>query len=426
MQYQCGFGNHLSTEAVPGALPQGQNSPQRAPLGLYAEQLSGAAFTAPRAQNLRSWLYRIRPSTVHGTFRPATVERWVTAPGDGTRPPPNQLRWDPMPMPTKPTAWPNGVATFAVNGDAANRIGGAVHLYALTQSMENEYFYDSDGELLFVPQEGTLVLKTEMGPLEVAPGEIGVVPRGVKFQVVLKDKAARGYVNENYGQPFRLPELGPIGANGLASARDFLAPSAAFEDRAGSFTVWNKFEGVLWSAAWEHAPLDVVAWHGTYFPYKYDLGRFNTIGTISFDHPDPSIFTVLTSPSEQPGTANCDFVVFPPRWMVAEKTFRPPYYHRNVMSEFMGLVKGAYDAKGEGFVPGGGSLHNCMTGHGPDAETYEKASAAELKPHYIADTMAFMFESRLVWRPTAYALETPQLQKDYLSCWKGLKKHFRG
>jgi len=311
-----------------------------------------------------------------------------------------------------------------LNGDATSRMGCAAHLYSLSKSMD-DFFYDADGELLFVPEQGAITLRTELGVLEVGPGEIAVVPRGVKFQVILKEKTARGYLAENFGQPLRLPGLGPIGANGLANARDFLSPVAAFEDKSGTFTVTAKFEGRLWSSKLEHSPLDVVAWHGNYYPYKYDLARFNTIGTISYDHPDPSIFTVLTSPSEQPGTANMDFVIFPPRWLVGENTFRPPYFHRNVMSEFMGLINGVYDAKAEGFAPGGASLHNCMSGHGPDAETFEKASAAELKPQFVSDTLAFMFESRLVWRPTAFALESPQRQKDYLGCWQGLKKHFK-
>ncbi len=425
MNYQSGFGNHLSTESLAGALPVGRNSPQKAPLGLYAEQVSGTAFTAARAENLRSWLYRIRPSVVQGTFRPAESGKWITATGSLPPVPPDQLRWDPLPLPSSSVSFPAGVVTYAVNGDASARAGCAAHLYSLSKSME-DFFYDADGELLFVPEQGAIILRTELGVLEVAPGEIAVVPRGVKFQLVLKDKTARGYLAENFGQPLRLPGLGPIGANGLANPRDFLAPVAAYEDKSGSFTLTVKFEGRMWSAALGHSPLDVVAWHGNYSPYKYDLARFNTIGTISYDHPDPSIFTVLTSPSELPGTANLDFVIFPPRWLVGEDTFRPPYFHRNVMSEFMGLIKGVYDAKAEGFAPGGASLHNCMSGHGPDADTFEKASAAELKPQFVGDTLAFMFESRLVWRPTAFALESPLRQKDYLACWQGLKKHFRG
>jgi homogentisate 1,2-dioxygenase len=425
LEYQNGFGNHLSTEALAGALPVGQNSPQKAPLGLYPEQLSGSAFTAARSENLRSWLYRIRPSVMHGAFRPADAGKWQSETGSLPPTPPDQLRWDPIPIPNQPIAWPQGVTTYAINGDVSARAGCAAHVYALTKSMENDFFYDADGELLFVPEQGAITLRTELGALEVAPGEIAVVPRGVKFQVTLKGPSARGYLAENFGQPLRLPGLGPIGANGLANPRDFLAPVAAYEDKTGSFTLTARFEGRLWSAALGHSPLDVVGWHGNYFPYKYDLARFNTVNTVSFDHPDPSIFTVLTSPSELPGTANLDFVIFPPRWMVAEHTFRPPYFHRNVMSEFMGLIKGKYDAKAEGFVPGGASLHNCLSGHGPDGDTFEAASNAELKPQYLGDTLAFMFETRFVWRPTAFALETPQRQKGYQDCWQTLKKHFK-
>jgi homogentisate 1,2-dioxygenase len=426
LRYQSGFGSELASEALPGALPQGQNSPQKVPYGLYAEQFSGTAFTAPRHANRRSWLYRLRPAVAHGAFRPLDAPLLKSAPFEEVATPPTQLRWDPLPLPTAPTDFVAGLVTMAGNGDTAMQAGIGVHVYACNRSMHGRYFYDADGELLLVPQQGALRLATELGRLEVKPGEIALIPRGMRFQVELQDAAARGYVCENYGAHFRLPELGPIGANGLANARDFLAPVAAFEDREGDFELVAKFAGGLWSAPIDHSPLDVVAWHGNHAPYKYDLARFNTVNTVSFDHPDPSIFTVLTSPSDTPGTANVDFVIFPPRWMVAEHTFRPPWFHRNVMSEFMGLVHGAYDAKAEGFAPGGASLHNCMSGHGPDAATFDKASKVALAPHKIEDTLAFMFESRYVIRPTRFALEARQLQSDYLDCWHGLAKHFTG
>jgi len=426
LRYQYGFGSELATEALPGALPQGQNSPQKVAYGLYAEQFSGTAFTAPRHANRRSWLYRLRPAVAHGGFRLLDARLLKSAPFEDVATPPTQLRWDPLPLPTAPTDFVEGLATMAGNGDRAMQAGIGVHIYTCNRSMHGRYFYDADGELLLVPQQGALQLATELGRLDVKPGEIALIPRGLRFQVALEDATARGYVCENYGASFRLPELGPIGANGLANARDFLAPVAAFEDRDGDFELVAKFAGNLWSAPIDHSPLDVVAWHGNHVPYKYDLARFNTFNTVSFDHPDPSIFTVLTSPSDTPGTANVDFVIFPPRWIVAEHTFRPPWFHRNVMSEFMGLVHGVYDAKAEGFAPGGASLHNCMSGHGPDAATFDKASKVALAPHKIEDTLAFMFESRYVIRPTRFALETPQLQKDYLDCWKGLTKHFTG
>ena len=426
LRYQSGFGSELATEALPGALPQGQNSPQKVGYGLYAEQFSGTAFTAPRHANRRSWLYRLRPAVAHGGFRLLDARLLKSAPFEEVATPPTQLRWDPLPLPTAPTDFVEGLATMAGNGDRAMQAGIGVHIYTCNRSMHGRYFYDADGELLLVPQQGALQLGTELGRLDVKPGEIALIPRGLRFQVALEDATARGYVCENYGASFRLPELGPIGANGLANARDFLAPVAAFEDRDGDFELVAKFAGNLWSAPIDHSPLDVVAWHGNHVPYKYDLARFNTFNTVSFDHPDPSIFTVLTSPSDTPGTANVDFVIFPPRWIVAEHTFRPPWFHRNVMSEFMGLIHGVYDAKAEGFAPGGASLHNCMSGHGPDAATFDKASKVALAPHKIEDTLAFMFESRYVIRPTRFALETPQLQKDYLDCWKGLAKHFTG
>jgi len=426
LRYQTGFAGELATEALPGALPQGQNSPQKVAYGLYAEQLSGTAFTAPRHANRRSWLYRMRPAAVHGSFRPLAAPRLRSAPFDEVPAPPDQMRWDPLPLPSTATDFVDGLVTMAGNGDAAMQTGVAIHVYACNRPMLGRFFYDADGELLIVPQEGGLTIATELGVLDAKPGEIALVPRGVRFQVVLQGTVARGYVCENYGAMLRLPELGPIGANGLANARDFLVPVAAFEERDGDFELVAKFGGRLWSAPIDHSPLDVVAWHGNLAPCKYDLARFNALNTVSFDHADPSIFTVLTSPSDTPGTANVDFVIFPPRWMVAEHTFRPPWFHRNVMSEFMGLVRGAYDAKAEGFVPGGASLHNCMSGHGPDAATFEKATKATLAPQKLEDTLAFMFESRYVIRPTRYALESPQRQKDYLDCWRDLAKRFTG
>ena len=425
LDYLSGFGNSFSTEARPGALPHGRNSPQRPSLGLYAEQLSGSAFTAPRPENRRSWLYRIRPAAAQPAFEPTALPLWVSAPFNGPATP-NRLRWDPLPMPEGQTDFLDGMVTIAGNGDLHGRAGVGIHIYRANRSMVDRYFYNADGELLIVPQAGALELATELGLLSLRPGEIGVVPRGVRFTVSLKSEPARGYVCENYGEPFRLPDLGPIGSNGLANPRDFLTPVAAFEEHAGPVELVAKFDGGFWSAELASSPLDVVAWHGNYAPYKYDLARFNVLGSISFDHPDPSIFTVLTSPSGLPGIANVDFVAFAPRWMVAEDTFRPPWFHRNVMSEYMGLIHGVYDAKAEGFQPGGGSLHNCMSGHGPDAATFEKASQADLEPARISDTLAFMFETRLVIRPTLFAMRTPALQNDYDAAWDGLEAHFRG
>ncbi|MEA3037986.1 MAG: homogentisate 1,2-dioxygenase, partial [Sphingomonadales bacterium] len=408
--------------AVPGALPEGRNSPQRPAFGLYAEQLSGTAFTAPRHENRRSWLYRMRPSAEHPPYRRYEGAP-LFAPGTVQEPlAPNRLRWDPLAWPDRPLDLVDSLTTMVANRDPADLIGVAVHIYRAAKDMERRFFFDADGELLFIPQEGRLALLTEMGRIDLAPGEVALIPRGVRFRVLLPDGRARGYVAENHGALFRLPELGPIGSNGLANARDFLAPVAAFEDREGDFELVQKYLGSLWTTRLDHSPLDVVAWHGNLAPWKYDLARFNTIGTVSFDHPDPSIFTVLTSPSETPGRANADFVIFPPRWMVAEDTFRPPWFHRNVMSECMGLIHGAYDAKAEGFAPGGLSLHNLMAGHGPDVASWKGASEAELKPHKIEGTMAFMVESCWPFRPTHFALETDALQKDYDEAWGGFSK----
>lgn len=422
--YQGGFGNEFSSEALAGALPQGCNSPQRPAYGLYAEQLSGTAFTAPRHANRRSWLYRIRPAAAHGRFEPAAA----VGPADGFDPgpaTPEALRWNPLPLPSSPSDWLDGLHPWAGNGDPAAQTGVGIYLYAANRSMRDRWFYSADGECLIVPQLGRLRLATELGRLDIEPQQIAVIPRGLRFAVELLDAEARGYVCENFGAPFRLPDLGPIGANGLANARDFEAPVAAYEDRECDGELVAKFSGRLWRAPIDHSPLDVVAWHGNHVPYRYDLRRFNTLGSISYDHPDPSIFLVLHAPSDTPGVGNIDFVIFPPRWLVAENSFRPPWFHRNIASEFMGLIQGRYDAKAEGFVPGGASLHNCMSGHGPDAATFEKASAADTRqPERIADTLAFMFETRCRLRPTTRAYESPTRQGDYFECWQGLRRRF--
>ena len=415
---QSGFGNEFASEAIGGALPVGRNSPQRPPFGLYAEQVSGTPFTAPRRENRRAWLYRIRPSADHPPYRRIAAAPALAAPT------PNRLRWDPLPIPDTPTDFVDGLVAMLATGAGAYESGVTVHVYRANRSMRR-IFWSADGEFLVVPQHGRLLLATECGRLDVAPGEIAVVPRGIRFRVELPDGAARGYVAENHGVPLRLPELGPIGANGLANPRDFLAPCAWFEDRDEPTELVQKFTGELWATTLGHSPLDVVAWHGNLAPYKYDLARFNTLGTVSFDHPDPSIFTVLTAPTDTPGRANLDFAIFPPRWMVAEDTFRPPWFHRNVMTECMGLVRGVYDARAEGFLPGGLSLHGLMSAHGPDAATTECAMAADLAPHRIDATLAFMFETSRVLHPTEFAMACTQRQAGYDSCWHGLRKHFQ-
>ncbi|MDQ8755587.1 homogentisate 1,2-dioxygenase [Sphingosinicella sp. LHD-64] len=417
--YMSGFGGHFETETVAGALPEGRNSPQRPAFGLYAEQLSGTAFTAPRHENRRSWLYRMRPTADHRPYQRYEGAA-LFAPGPVETPlAPNRLRWDPLTMPETPTDFVDGLVTMMANRDPASLEGVAVHVYRATKDMDR-VFFDADGELLIIPEQGRLDLATEMGRIALEPGEIALIPRGLRFRVALPDGTARGYVAENHGTLFRLPELGPLGSNGLAAARDFLTPVAAYEDEDGPVQLVQKNLGSLWTTTLDHSPLDVVAWHGNLAPCKYDLRRFNTMGTVSFDHPDPSIFTVLTSPSETPGRANADFVVFPPRWMVAEDTFRPPWFHRNVMSECMGLIYGAYDAKAEGFQPGGMSLHNLMAGHGPDVASWQAASAAELKPHKIDGTLAFMVETCWPYRPTQFALD--RAQSDYDAAWGGFPK----
>ena len=421
--YVTGFGNHHSSEAFAGALPVGRNSPQHVPFGLYAEQLSGTAFTAPRGENRRSWLYRLRPAANHPPFARFEKTSLVrSGPFDDTSASPNRLRWDPLPFPTAATDFVEGLITLAGTGAPRDGHGVTIHLYAATRGMRERVFFSADGELLIIPQEGRLDIMTEFGRIELAPLQIALIPRGVRFRVELPDGQARGYVAENHGALLRLPDLGPIGSNGLASSRDFETPVAWYEDRDEEFELVQKYDGRLWTTKLDHSPVDVVAWHGNLAPCRYDLARFNTINTVSFDHPDPSIFTVLTSPSDTPGTANMDFVIFPPRWMVAENSFRPPWFHRNVMSEYMGLIQGSYDAKAGGFAPGGGSLHNQMSGHGPDRASYEAAISATLVPHKIEGSMAFMVEARLPYRLTRFATETEFCQLDYDVSWAGFAK----
>ncbi len=426
-RYMSGFGNEFETESLPGALPRGQNSPQRCPYGLYAEQMSGTAFTAPNGVNRRSWLYRIRPSVLHARhFAGLAWPLWKTAPCVEAPPGIGQFRWGAVPITDEPLNFVSGMRTMATAGNADSRLGGAIHVYLVTRSMTDEYFYDADGDLLVVAQQGGLDFLTEFGRLEISPGKICVIPRGIKFKVGPTGGSARGFVCENYGAPFVLPKRGAIGANGLANARDFMTPVADFEDKESPCALTVKWGGGFFECRLDHSPLDVVAWHGNYAPYKYDLRDFSPLGASRFDHPDPSIFTVLTAPSGEPGVANVDFAIFPERWQVAERTFRPPWHHINVMSEFMGLIEGRYDAKPEGFAPGGMSLHNMMCPHGPDAIACARAWDEELKPERLTDTLAFMFETRLPQHLTAYAASLPTLQQDYAECWSALPRRFNG
>ena len=429
-EYMTGFGNEFETESLPGALPQGRNSPQKCAYGLYAEQLSGTAFTAPRGTNRRTWLYRIQPSVKHsGRFELASRPQWKSAPCVNVHTLPiGQYRWDPISLPDTPTDFLDGIRTMTCAGDVHGQAGMSVHAFAFNRDMENDYFFNADGELLIVPELGALRVSTELGVIDVAPPEICVIPRGMVFKVArgAGSDQARGYMCENYGAAFTLPERGPIGANGLANPRDFKTPVAAFEDTESPCHLHVKWGGEFYTAPIGQSPLDVVAWHGNFVPYKYDLATFCPVGSVLFDHPDPSIFTVLTAPTTEAGTANVDFVIFPPRWMVAEDTFRPPWYHRNIMSEFMGLIHGQYDAKEKGFVPGGMSLHNMMLPHGPDTFGFEKASEADLGPTKLDDTMAFMFETRLPQQLTHFAARETPMQEDYIDCWAGLERKFDG
>ena len=428
LSYMSGFDNEFETEALLGALPDGQNSPQKCPYGLYAEQISGSAFTAPKATNTRTWAYRMRPSVRHTNhFFSIDFPSWKSAPcPEDKNQPIGQFRWGPVPLPGNQTSFLEGIHTMTTAGDVLSQIGMAAHVYAFNTDMTDSYFFNADGEMLVVPELGSLRISTELGVLEIEPGEICVLPRGIMFKVACLGDAARGYICENYGARFTLPERGPIGANALANSRDFKTPVAAYEEIETACTVTVKWCGRFFETKIGHSPLDIVAWHGNFAPYKYDLRKFCPVGALLFDHPDPSIFTVLTAPLNEPGTANVDFAIFPPRWMVAENTFRPPWYHRNIMSEFMGLIYGQYDAKEEGFVPGGMSLHNMMLPHGPDTGGFDKATNAELAPQKLDNTMAFMFETRLPQQVTTFGANLETLEDNYIDCWSGLEKRFDG
>ncbi|WP_298570544.1 homogentisate 1,2-dioxygenase [uncultured Aliiroseovarius sp.] len=423
--YMPGWANDFETEALPGALPQGMNSPQKCEYGLYGEQLSGTAFTANPPE--RTWCYRIRPSVKHSArYTKIDVPYWKSAPDvDPDVISLGQYRWDPVPT-AEGLNWITGMRTMTTAGDVNTQVGMASHVYLVTESMVDDYFFSADSELLVVPQEGKLRFYTELGIIDLAPQEIGIIPRGLVYRVELLDGPARGFVCENYGQKFEMPGRGPIGANCMANPRDFKAPVAAFEDREVPSTITIKWCGQFHKTEIGQSPLDVVAWHGNYAPYKYDLTTYCPVGAILFDHPDPSIFTVLTAPSGQPGTANIDFVLFRDRWMVAENTFRPPWYHKNIMSELMGNIYGQYDAKPQGFVPGGVSLHNMMLPHGPDRDAFEGASNSNLGPDKLEKTMSFMFETRFPQHLTAFAANEAPLQDDYIDCWESLEKKFDG
>ncbi len=426
LNYMTGFGNDFQSQALPDAIPIGQNSPQKPKYGLYAEQINGTSFLASRHENLRSWLYRIKPSVLSCDLIKADYPDFQTRPFRVNYTKPLPYRWDPLVTDlNKSVTFLDSIITIAGNGDLASVRGSAIHLYAFNQNMQNQFFHNADGDFLIVPYRGNLLINTEFGKIDLKPGEIALIPRGIKFNVNNLTDFCAGYILENYGPHFRLPNLGPIGSNGLANPRDFLTPVASFEDKQETNQLIFKASGQFFKAEIEYSPLNVVAFHGNYVPYKYDLSMFQVINTVSFDHCDPSIFTVLTSPSELPAYSNVDFVIFPPRWLVSEHSFRPPYYHKNFMSEYMGLIKGTYEAKEENFIPGGGTLHNQFTAHGPDSNAFNKASNEDLTPKYLANTMAFMFESSLTYHLTQLASVTPKMHKNYLSCWADLPKNFR-
>ena len=441
LKYNPGFGNLACSEALPGALPAGQNNPQRCPYGLYAEQLSGTAFTKPRKENARVWLYRIRPSVQHAPME--ALPQSDTFGGVHSldmNPDPNQMRWMPVDIESSArVTFVQGLKTYGAAGDPTLKHGLAVHYFTANAPMGDSCMVNCDGDFLIVPQKGVMRVRTEFGIMRVEPNEICVVQRGMRFSVDPSDDnesgELRGYILEIYAKHFDLPDLGPIGSNGLANPQDFLSPVAWYEDRDCDFVCITKYGGRLFQSTMAFSPYNVVAFRGNYLPYKYDLRKFNCMNSVTYDHPDPSIYTVLTCQTDEAGVAVADFVIFPPRWMAMENTFRPPWYHRNTMSEFMGMIWGEYDAKGgskgsdgkpKGFVPGGASLHSCMVPHGPDAGTFSKASKINglQQPVFFDKGLAFMFETTYMLKLSKWALEGDHRDKEYYKCWASLPHQF--
>jgi homogentisate 1,2-dioxygenase len=426
----AGFCNFHESETLPGALPVDQNSPRSSPYGLYAEQLNATGFVAPREANRRSWMYRIRPSAEQGPLAPLAHERLR---GDFSGEPveANLAGWGPLPFPASPTDFVDGLATLGGAGSPSSRRGYAVHLYAANRGMEDRCFSDADGDLLLLPEEGSLTLLTELGVLQVHPGQLALVPRGVRFSVLLGGSRARGYVGESFGRPFSLPERGPVGANGLADARHFRGPVARHEERlCPGYRVTVKLGGALFEATQDHSPFDVVAWHGNHFPTVYDLAAFSPAGNARVDHIDPSIHTVLTSPLDEAGANGLDLVVFTPRWDATEHTFRPPYFHRNVATELNGIIREVASA-GSPFARGCCFLTPSFTPHGVLATGVERTLAldderADQARRSADSSLWFQFESTLPFSPTAWARTAPNRVDDWPLVWGAYRRHFRG
>lgn len=419
--YLEGFGNYHHSEAFPGANPIGMNSPQKPALGLLTERISGSSFTAPRDHNLQTWLYRTVSSLSHSEYTLYGTEDSTT--GHIT---PNSYLWPSFQ--TSDDDW-TSQRLLSSTGDANTKTGLAIRLYAISKDMQpNTVFSSLDGDMLIIPQAGgSLDIQTELGKLLVRPNEIAVIPRGVRHRITLPNGPTRGYICELFQGHFRLPELGPIGSCSLANQRDFQIPTAIYDgkleadiavpNRGSDWTIISRMASKLWSCTQDHTPFDVAGWHGTFYPYKYDLGRFSILGSILFDHPDPSIFTVLTAPSNrEPGTSVVDFAIIPPRWNMMEDTYWPPYYHRNTMSEFSGPI--VYDQahewhKEHSFKPYGAQLNGTMTAHGPSKEVHQAARESDLKPKKVGmeGLTIFLLETECPMRVQNWAVELLKKRK---------------
>ncbi|KAH7114315.1 homogentisate 1,2-dioxygenase-like protein [Dendryphion nanum] len=429
-EYQSGFGNSFESEAVPGTIPKGQNSPRCVRFGLYAEQMTATAFVAPRHLNKKAWLYRARPAVAHQGFtdlpdNPDTESNFLPI-NPRVHLSPTQLAWLPFDIPTDGEIdFVSGLKTIAGSGDPTLREGLSISTFLANASMNKRAAVNSDGDMLIVPQQGALDIQTEFGMLFVQPGEIAVIQRGQRYKVNLPDGPTRGYILEIWGSNFQLPELGPLGANGLANSRDFLHPVAKYEIEVAPWEIIYQLGGKFFKSKQNHSPFDVVAWHGNYVPYKYDLTKFVNVGSISVDHIDPSIFCVLTAPSRDPSAPLADFLIFSPRWDVASHTYRPPYYHRNAASELMGLIYGEYAGRSDEFQPGGVSFECGFVPHGVAYEEFKAASAAPPPEMQISKgAVAFMMESSRPFTITDWAWNSEKKHEHEPKMWDDLVDNF--
>ncbi|GAD98612.1 homogentisate 1,2-dioxygenase, putative [Paecilomyces variotii No. 5] len=385
-RYQVGFGNRFVSEAVPDTIPRdGRNLPQRANYDLYIEQLNGTTFVTCRKDMFNVWFHRIRPSCAHKALKPLEYKHDIvsvfSSQNEGVSFVPFNNEWGPLeiPLESKPTNFWQGIKTILGHGDPTLKEGVAVHQYAANLSMDKEAFVNHDGDYLFVPQQGRLDIQTELGRMMVLPGELFVIPAGLRFKVSLPDGPSRGYIQEIFGSHFELPDLGPIGSNGLALPQDFEIPVASYDLDTSSWEIITKLAGKLYHYEQAHTPFDVVGWHGNYVPYKYEIEKLLALSS-SKDQLDPSAYTILTAKSKIPGVSITDFCAFTPKWVNSLNSWRPPYYHRTMGAEVMGMVRGEYGGSAKTLEPGALTCDNAYVPHGETYDAWKKHAFVDLEP----------------------------------------------